>query len=226
MSAAQYYCSPPFHDKPPSQAKFPDLPHMLSVMSPHAKDPGRGKMGNSSAGCDAGEHEHEGNPVHSLTQPHLATPVKAQSPPSSTKHCSPYLHAWSTQHTIPSQAAPSTLSTLSLYQAAPTRPPAPTVCYAVGGGPIVCSDLTLALTQFTVASPRGPAELLTMEDARQATYFTSGFSHTEAALISQAEHASDMWLGQDTSIGPTSLIIDMAWCRCRRGIGPGGRPEW
>jgi hypothetical protein len=43
--------------------------------------------------------------------------------------------------------------------------PAPTVCYAVGGRAIVHSNLTLALSQFTAMSSRGPAELLPTEDA-------------------------------------------------------------
>ncbi|KAJ7302859.1 hypothetical protein DFH08DRAFT_826183 [Mycena albidolilacea] len=94
----------------------------------------------------------------------------------------------------------------SLRQASPipmighgtsSRPPASTVYYAVGGGAIVHSDLTSALAQFTAMSSRGPAELLTTEDARQATHFASGFPRAEAALISQAERASDMWLGHD-----------------------------
>ncbi|KAJ7737221.1 hypothetical protein B0H14DRAFT_2638791 [Mycena olivaceomarginata] len=88
------------------------------------------------------------------------------------------------------QAAPSTPSTPSLRQASPI----PMIGH---GGAIVHSDLTSALAQFTAMSSRGPAELLTTEDARQATHFASGFPRAEAALISQAERASDMWLGHD-----------------------------
>ncbi|KAJ7828581.1 hypothetical protein B0H14DRAFT_3466267 [Mycena olivaceomarginata] len=79
-------------------------------------------------------------------------------------------------------------------------PPASTVYYAVGGGAIVHSDLTSALAQFTAMSSRGPAELLTTEDARQATHFASGFP----------QRASDMWLGHDPP--DWTHLSDMARC--------------
>ncbi|KAJ7310732.1 hypothetical protein DFH08DRAFT_823098 [Mycena albidolilacea] len=94
-------------------------------------------------------------------------------------------------------------STPSRHQAAPSTPSTPSLCQAspipmIGHGrAIVHSDLTSALAQFTAMSSRGPAELLTTEDAQQATHFASGFPRAEAALISQAERASDMWLGHD-----------------------------
>ncbi|KAJ7892559.1 hypothetical protein B0H14DRAFT_2560270 [Mycena olivaceomarginata] len=99
-----------------------------------------------------------------------------------------------TQHTIPSPGFTHPHDRAWYPRLAP---PASTVYYAVGGGAIVHSDLTSALAQFTAMSSRGPAELLTTEDARQATHFASGFPRAEAALISQAERASDMWLGHD-----------------------------
>ncbi|KAJ7742762.1 hypothetical protein B0H14DRAFT_2637625 [Mycena olivaceomarginata] len=144
---------------------------------------------------------------------HLATPSTPNHPPSCAKCCSPCLHDWSTQHTIPlpgctqhtQHTIPSPGFTHHDDRARYPRlaPPASTVYYAVGGGAIVHSDLTSALAQFTAMSSRGPAELLTTEDARQATHFASGFPRAEAALISQAERASDI---TTLPIGPTSPI--------------------
>ncbi|KAJ7816300.1 hypothetical protein B0H14DRAFT_3475464 [Mycena olivaceomarginata] len=90
---------------------------------------------------------------------HLATPLTPNRPRPAPSAAPP---AYTTgEPSTPSrrQAAPSTPSTPSLRQASPiamighgtivSPPPASTVYYAVGGGAIVHSDLTSALSQFT-----------------------------------------------------------------------------
>ncbi|KAJ7318465.1 hypothetical protein DFH08DRAFT_819746 [Mycena albidolilacea] len=153
---------------------------------------------------------------------HLATPSTPNRPCPAPSAAPPAYTTGAPSTPSRRQAAPSTPSTPSFRQASPipmighgtsSHPPASTVYYAVGGGAIVHSDLTSALAQLTAMSSRGPAELLTTEDARQATHFASGFPCAEAALTSQAERASDMWLGHDPP--DWTHLSDMAR-HCRR----------
>ncbi|KAJ7824263.1 hypothetical protein B0H14DRAFT_2597390 [Mycena olivaceomarginata] len=152
---------------------------------------------------------------HTWVDAHCATsalscPLGQQFQQMAGKNYKEYLRGVSLMH--PAHPARHLFAYLIAHSTLSRPPtPTPTICYAVGGGAIVHSDLTLALAQFTVMSLRGPAELLIMEDARQATHFTSGFPRAKAALISPAEHASDMWLAIDAVEGQDVQAAIQVW---------------
>ncbi|KAJ7736061.1 hypothetical protein B0H14DRAFT_2639043 [Mycena olivaceomarginata] len=148
--------------------------------------------------------------VITLTPPyyysHLATPSTPNRPRPVPSAAPPAYTTGASSTPSHRQAVPSTPSTPSLRQASPIM--------MIGHGRALSTvTLTSALAQFTAMSSRGPAELLTAEDARQATHFASGFPRAKAALISQAERASNMWLGHDPP--DWTHLSDMARCHCQ-----------
>ncbi|KAJ7671234.1 hypothetical protein B0H14DRAFT_2657378 [Mycena olivaceomarginata] len=142
---------------------------------------------------------------------HLATPSTPNRPRPAPSAAPPAYTTGAPSTPSNRQAAPSTPSTPSLRQASPiamighgtsSRPPASTVYYAVGGGAIVHIHRYVLEGACRASDNRG---------CSAGPHFASGFPRAEAALISQAERASDMWLGHNPP--DWTHLSDMAWRR-------------